>query len=221
MLNELSELIKSSLQRTFPAKSTLLFQGEVPRSAMVLKTGTVRVFGISDRGDTQVVTYHIPGEFFPAAWIFGKSNSTLFYYEAIEQCEVALVQRAKLIEYMMSSSERTNAMLDYFTSNYAASLIRINGLEQPKAREKLLFTLYYLCQRYGKKSGNTYTIPLALTHQEFANMVGLTRETTATEMNQLKKDGAVEYNNQHYQVRMAKVLELIGEDTFGDVFIGL
>lgn len=219
MLEQLQPLIKKSLTRSFHAGSTILYQGEAPRSAYVLTKGVARVFSISAQGDEQIVIFHVPGEFFPSSWIFGKAPTTLFFYEALTDCEVALVPREELIHFMLDEPDRMHAMLDHFTTTYAAMLIRVNALEQPKARDKLIYTLYYLCQRYGKQQSNQIQIPLALTHQHLASLVGLTRETTAMEMGKLKKQGVINYKQQQYTIRLDKLLELIGEDSFKDVTI--
>lgn len=220
MLEHLQPLISSSVTRKYPAGATILYQGEVPRAASILVSGIVRVFSISHQGDEQIVMYHVPGEFFPSSWIFGKTPSTLFFYEAVSECEIAFSPREQLIEFMMATPPRTHALLDYFTTNYSASLIRVNALEQPKAREKLTYTLYYLCQRYGQTQGSRVHIELKLTHQTLASLVGLTRETTAAEMSKLKKEKIISYNNQKYTIDLERLLDSIGEDSFRGLKIG-
>ncbi len=219
MNNSLQPLIKKVITRKFAAGATILYQGEAPRSACVLVKGVVRVFSISSQGDEQIVMFHVAGEFFPSSWIFGKAPGTLFFYEALTDCEVAFVSRTELLEFMSATPERSQAMLDYFTTNFAASLIRVNALEQPKARDKLIYTLYYLCQRYATLDKPQVKIPLALTHQHLASLVGLTRETTAMEMAKLKKESVINYKQQQYTVQLEKLMELIGEDSFRDLSI--
>lgn len=222
MLSHLEPLIKRSLTRKYSPGSTILFQGEVPRSACVIKKGVVRVYSISAQGDEQIVSYYVEGEIFPSSWIFGKTSGTLFFYEAITDSEVAFIGRQELLTYMLSRTSRSVALLDYFATSYAASLIRISALEQPKAREKLLYTLYYLCQRYGertKRSDAVYIINLQLTHQNLASLVGLTRETTATETNRLKREKIINYANQKYSINIDKLIGLLGEDSFRGISI--
>lgn len=214
MLKHLDPLISKSVTRKYSAGSTIIYQGEVPRSACILVSGIARVLSISSQGGEQTITYHVAGEFFPASWIFGKASSALFFYDAVTDCEVAFTPRAELIDHMLSDNERTHALLDYFTTEHSASLMRVNALEQPKARDKLMYTFYYLCQRYTSERSGQVSIPLALTHQNIASLVGLTRETTATEMNKLKKQKILTYENQKYTVDIEKLLELIGEESF-------
>lgn len=207
------------LERTFSQGSTILYQGEVPRSAHILNKGVIRVFSISDQGDEQIINFHVPGEFFPVAWIFDKAPSATFFYEALTDCEIQYVAPETLKKTIVSSKDHTQQVLDYFATNYTATQIRINGLEQPKARNKIIYTLYYLCQRYGQANEQATEIPITLTHQQFAALVGLTRETTAVEMNKLKKEKILSYHRQRYEVNMNKLLELIGEETFKNIAI--
>lgn len=221
MLQHLRPLIENSIKRRYSAGATIYYQGEVPRSACVLIDGIVRVYSISAQGDEQIVVYHMPGEIFPSSYIFGKATSALFFYEALTASEVCFMPKSELIEYMQAKPDRMHALLDYFTTNYSASLIHVNALEQPKARDKLLYILYYLCERYASKDKDKAHIPFALTHQNLASLVGLTRETTATEMNKLKKEGLLTYNSQKYVINMPKLLDLIGEDSFRKLNIGV
>lgn len=219
MLDNLKPLIKGAVKRKYSSGATILYQGEVPRSACVILKGAVRVYGISSQGDEQIVTYHVDGELFPSSWIFDKTSGSVFFYETVTPAEIAFIPKNQLIDFMQKDDDLQKSLLDYFTTNYTASLIRISALEQPKAREKLLYTLYYLCQRYGKNSGKSVKISLSLTHQNLASLVGLTRETTATEMNKLKKQNILSYDNQKYSVNLEKLLELIGEESFRDIKI--
>lgn len=222
MLPYLEPLIINSVSRPYNPGSTILFQGEVPRSACVLKKGIVRVYSISAQGDEQIIGYHVEGEVFPASWIFGKTSGALFFYEAVSQCEIAFINRQDFLTFVLSETSRSVAFLDYMATDSAASQIRISALEQPKAREKLLYTLYYLCQRYGtksKKQPDVIDIGLLLTHQNLASLVGLTRETTATEMNKFKREKILSYQNQRYSVNIEKLLDLLGEESFRGISI--
>lgn len=219
MLIHLQPLIQQSVRRKFSAGSTVLYQGEVPRSACIIKSGIVRVFSISPQGDEQIVMFHIAGEIFPSSWIFGKAPSTLFFYEVSVDSEIAYCPREELLAFMTATPERMHALLDYFTTNYAASLIRVNALEQPKARDKLIYTLFYLCQRYGNVTSSTVKIPLTLTHQNLASLVGLTRETTAIEMSKLKKEHVITYKQQQYSIHTERLMAILGEESFRDLSI--
>lgn len=219
MLDSLRPLINNSVKRTYTPGATIYYQGEVPRSACIITSGLVRVFSISAQGDEQIINYHNAGEFIPTSWIFNKSAGSLFFYEAVNKCEVAYVPRQDFLSFISKHTEIMSAVLDYYANSYTASMIRISALEQPKAREKLLYTLYYLCYRHGEPAKTMVKISLSLTHQAIASLVGLTRETTATEMNKLRKEKILKYSNQRYSVDKDKLLQVMGEESFRDITV--
>jgi CRP-like cAMP-binding protein len=91
----------------------------------------------------------------------------------------------------------------------------LHALEQSKVRQKLLAMLQYLALRFGKPNvGSKHRINLRLTHQEIANLLGATRETTSTELGKLTKEGVVKIDNSQYLIDTDKAQRLLGEDDF-------
>lgn len=216
---QLQPILEGRTRRTYGADSIILYQGEIPRYACIVTRGVVRSSTISASGDEQIISFYKEGEILPISWIFGKTSSTLYFYQASTDVEVVMVERPELTEHLMKPQNITT-LVDYLVTDHAAASIRISALEQPKAREKLMYTLYYLCKKYGVIDKNKRVhIDLALTHQTLGALVGLTRETTATEMSKLKKQKVLTYKNQDYTVDIDKLLSLIGEDSFRDISI--
>jgi len=112
----------------------------------------------------------------------------------------------------------SDSALDYFATNYTGLLVRITALEQSRAREKIMFTLYFLAFRYGRQlSAGNFVIDLPLTHSIIASLVGLTRETTSGEMNKLKQQKIVDYHAHTYTVNKPLLERMLGEDSFSDI----
>jgi CRP/FNR family transcriptional regulator, cyclic AMP receptor protein len=219
MIKHLEPLIAKSVQRKYSSGSTVLYQGEAPRSACILVDGIIKVYTISPEGEEQIILFLVEGDIFPLSWLFKKNPAVMFFYEALTNCRVAMVPPDELRESIMETPEKMASLIDYFAKNYTASLVRVNALQQSKAKDKLVYMLYYLCRRHGEevlKNGRT-VIPISLTHQNFASLVGLTRETTAIEMNKLKKQRVISYRQQKYYVDIPKLLEIMGEDSFRDI----
>ena len=218
-MKHLNSVINKSLQRNYPAGSIIIYQGEAPRSGYVLVEGVIKVYSISHDGDEQIVMFLVAGDVFSLSWLFNKSSTVMFFYESLTNCRVAVMPPEELKKSLMETPEKMASLIDYFANNYTASQIRINALQQPKARDKLIYMLYYLCRRYGENDSpkDRIVIPIALTHQNFASLVGLTRETTAIEMSRLKKQKVISYRQQMYFVDLQKLLEIIGEESFSSI----
>lgn len=216
----LAEIERIATRRSFKKHSILLYQGEAPRVAYMLTGGAVKAYTINAAGEEQIATFHSNNDVFPSPWIFGRTSVTLYYYEALSDCEALAVDREQLLRIFSAKPEYTAAALDYFATNYTGLLMRITALEQSRAREKIMFTLYYLLFRYGKEvKPDRYIIDLTLTHSVIASLVGLTRETTTTELSKLKQQQVLEYTTRTYTVDKKKLERLLGEDSFSDVVI--
>ena len=216
-LEDFTSQFNEAAYKSFGAGEMILYQGELPRAVFVLKSGLAKMYSISAGGEERIVDFLVSGEVLASSWVFGSANSTIYYYQAIEDCIVYEVPKADFLTYVYTEKAAI-AMIDRATSQYTASLIRITALEQARARDKILFTFYYLLQRFGKEIvPGWYTIQLSLTHQMIADLVGLTRETTAVELNSIKKTKVLSYKRQKYLVHKARLIKAIGEDTFANV----
>lgn len=210
-------LLPHATVRTFKKGSVLLYQGEAPRMAYVIRSGNVKVYTINNAGEEQIVTMHGEGDMFPSPWLFNKTNVSLYYYETILNSTILTLPRDVLRKFIFQPAYMAMTV-DYFATNYSGMLMRTTALEQSRASEKIMFTMYYLLVRYGREvKPGIYEIQLPLTHNTIASLVGLTRETTTTELNRLKKQKVVKYTRHLYTVDKDRLERLLGEDSFADL----
>lgn len=210
-----------SSKRLIKKRTIFYYQGEVPRSANIILSGLMKVYSINSSGEEQIVSFHVTNDIFPLPWVFGESSSTLFYYEALSDCEILTLPRDKVLELVAQDSKLLRSAFDYFVNKHTGMLMRITALEQTRALEKILFTMYYLLYHYGKEyEPGMFTIELRLTQPVIAGMVGLTRETTAKNLNRLKRRGIISYKEYFYTVDKPALERHIGEDSFKSISIG-
>jgi len=186
--------------------------------AYVLETGNVKVYTINNAGEEQIVTMHRRQEMFPTPWIFKRTTTTPYYYETMSQCDIVTIPR-DVLRKLMFKPEHMPGTIDYLATNYMGMMMRTTALQQSRASEKIMFTFYYLVFRYGRETSKPgmYKIDLLLTHNIIASLVGLTRETTTTELNNLKRQGIITYAQHIYVVHKQKLERLLGEDSFAEV----
>jgi CRP-like cAMP-binding protein len=209
-----------AVSRTFKKRSILLYQGEAPRAAYVLLNGVIKAYSLNTAGEEQVVAFYVRGDMLPASWIFDKASSTLYYYEALTDCEVLTMPKQELRDILYGNAELLKQALDYYVTNYTGLMMRVTALEQSRASEKIMFTLYYLLFRYGKETKpGVFLLNLQLTQSIIASLVGLTRETTATELGKLRRQKILNYSAQQYTVDKKALERTLGEDNFADIKI--
>jgi len=198
--------------------ANVLFQGEVPRRAMIVRDGVVRAYTITSTGEERVVALYGKGDIFPLTWILGETTNTLFYYDAITETRLMTFTKDDLTKVLDKNGEASRALMRFVGNQYTAMLLRITGLEQSRAVEKIGFTLYYLLFRYGvEKKPGVYTISIKLSQLMISNLVGLTRESSTKNLKVLKDKGVIDYSSSTYTINKQKLEQFLGEDSFRDL----
>lgn len=228
MANAPSDQLLTFLE-TFPVRSfkkgeIIIFQGEAPRSAYVVKKGVVKAYNLSVNGDEKPVSFHSSHDTFPSSWVYGKVPSAIYYYEAFTpEVQLAAVPRDEYLQFMKDNPKLLYSELERSMATHLGMSMRLNALQHSRASDKLIYTLHYLALSHGRSLGNQQVeIVLDLTHQDFANLTGLTRETAATELNKLKHQGVVTYNKHTpYRLNLAKLMAMLNDQYIADIQIKL
>jgi CRP/FNR family transcriptional regulator len=198
----------------------LLYQGEIPTMAFVIKTGIVKVFNITSGGDEKIVGYDGSNGIIPIGWFFNRVPVSMYYYDTFTDCELYRVPKEELHNIINSNKEIIRFLLDQTASRYISSTMHVHALEQSRASNKLLYVLQFLALRFGKKlSKSSYEINMRLTHQDIANLMGTTRETTSTEIGSLVKKGVLVNKDLKFIFNTDKALRMLGEDDFGQIVL--
>ena len=206
--------------RQFSKRRTILFQGEIPRGVLVLESGLAKVYGITNGGDQRTVTLLNAGDIFPVECVFDKSRVSLYYYEALTDCSVLNLPKTDFLAALERDSALKDQIFQSYMAHYTSATMHIYALEHSHAQEKLVYILQYLVARFGEKQGNGLTkITLRLSHQDIAEMVGLTRETTAVELHRLKARKLISYQRFSYFVNVPLLVQATGSDEFENVAV--
>jgi CRP/FNR family transcriptional regulator len=212
-LSQLNDLLHSYSLRKFKKGQTLLFQGEVPRYAYVVRSGTVKTYNISPLGEEQLVSLSSEYDILPEAWFLGEASVAYYFYEAFTDCTVYAIPREELIQKVSESPSFAHHLLQRFMRLYVGASVHINALEQPRSRDKLIHLLHYLMLRFGQDMAkDRVKLDIRLTHQTLANMLGVTRETIATEIARLRREKIVDYKQQTYTINKTRLLRLRNDE---------
>lgn len=225
IINEkLLNFFKSCPMKSYKKGEIIIFQGEAPRSAFAVKSGVVKAYNLSISGDEKPVKFHTINDAFPGSWIFGKVPSSIYYYEAFTPNVILYYfNKNDYIDLIKQDKELLFGELDRYVSDQLGTSMRLNALQHSRARDKLVYTLHYLTLSHGRQvKEQQMEIVLDLTHQDFANLTGLTRETTATELNKLKSLGVISYSkNSPYTLYLDKLMAMLNDEYISDLKITL
>lgn len=219
-INYLHAFLDRHPTRSFTKGEIIIFQGEAPRSAYVVKSGIVKAYNLSVEGDEKPVAFYSADSVFPAAWVYGKIASAIYYYEAFTaNVETYVVDRDEFVGFIKQRPALLYQELERSLGDQLGGSMRLNALQHSRASDKLIYTLHYLAVSHGRKTGaQTVEITLDLKHQDFANLTGLTRETAATELNKLKASGVINYGKGiPYSLNLAKLMQLLNDQFIAEI----
>jgi CRP/FNR family transcriptional regulator len=219
-VNYLHTFLERHPTKNFAKGEIIIFQGEAPRSAFIVKSGTVKAYNLSVEGDEKPVAFYSADSVFPAAWVYGKISSAIYYYEAFTPTvEAYVLDRDEFVNFIKQRPALLYQELERSLGDQLGGSMRLNALQHSRASDKLIYTLHYLAISHGTKSDNNHVeITLDLKHQDFANLTGLTRETAATELNKLKATGVINYGKGiPYSLDLSRLMQLLNDQFIAEI----
>jgi CRP/FNR family transcriptional regulator len=186
-MNRLTEIV---IIRTYPRKSVIFTEGSEREAFYLIREGLVKTYKTDENGHEQIVSFLKAGDLFPHTGFF----STQPYpatAEAITEARLAAIpvrQFEQLILHTPSIAVKLMRVMGEKIVELQEQLQTLSGLD---VKHRVLSFLLKLAERHGEMQGNRIAINLPMTHQEFANSVGSTRETVNRMLNQLEKENVL------------------------------
>lgn len=218
-MNGFSIYLTSYPVKKFARGDIILHQDSEPPCAFLIKSGLVKSYNLTAKGEEKPIELSSNFDVFPIAWMFDKIRRAQYYYEAITNAELYCVPKAEFITHLRNNSETMLQLLDRQIERSTHTQLRLNALEHSKAFDKIVSTLHYFALRFGRHiTHNTIKIPLPLTQQDVANFTGLTRETVSAEFKKLTQQKVLGYR-EHGYVIYANKLDGLLDDSFERHFV--
>lgn len=188
----LDALLINAKVRHYPKGQIILYEGENPTDAFVVKQGAVKIYDIDEDGNEKIL--HIvkaPG-IFPTIFLFGAPGITNTFYTTVADSELYVLSRADFEAKLHQDSEFAVYCLRWFASEVTEILRRMSSLEKTSTRDKLIATLGYLTRQHAERQkGGWARVRFPISHQLLADMIGVTRESTTMVMKDLQKEKIV------------------------------
>lgn len=200
--------------RQFPIKSyqkgEMLFgEGAASDTLLAVRSGYIKVTSLSDAGLERLLWIAGRYDMAPTEQLFTVAGTLQFFYTALSDCEVYRVHKGKFLAYAQLHPALMSEIALSMSSHYDDLLNRIDSIEQTSIRNKLIHTLCYLARRFsGGDSVDLCQLGLKLTHQDIADMIGSTRETTSLELGKLSRSGGLVYDRSQFTICVSRLMAL-------------
>ncbi len=218
-MNGLSvHLRKVGTMTTYRKGDRLFFQGEQPQHALFILSGTVKASTTTPEGDENIVSLYSKGQILPLAWLTGHSSIALFHYEALNDIHAIRVSKELFHTTVYADTELLQEFLHLVSRSQADLLIRVAGLIQPQAIEKICYILYLLTLHYGiEQDDGSYKLDLKLTQGMLARFIGQTRESTAKNLKIIEETDIITHRKSTYLIYKDRMEQYLNEQSFHDM----
>lgn len=181
----LADFQKMKFTSSYPAGAVLFVEGQVPRGVYMLCKGRVKLTMASPAGKTVIARVVEAGELLGLhSSISGDAHEVTA--ESLQPCQVDFIRRDDFMKLLREHGDVSIRAMQQFINYYrgACHQIRYLGLT-PSATEKMACFLLESASR-GQETPKGIRFNLSLTHEEIAQVVGVTRETVTRALAELR-----------------------------------
>ncbi|MFC4307308.1 Crp/Fnr family transcriptional regulator [Cohnella boryungensis] len=184
---ELARVEEICLSRPAPKKTIVFAEGSEKEAVYFIQDGLVKTYKTDEHGHEQIVSFLKSGDMFPHTGFFNQ-NPYPATAETIVNSRLLAIPVRLFERLMMSHPSIAIKMMRVMGDKIRELQEKLQVLSGQDARHRVLSFLLQLAEQHGKMTESIITINLPMTHQEFANSVGTTRETINRVLNQLSKE---------------------------------
>lgn len=191
-------------------RGEIIIRGDSQESWLYLLTqGYVQVYEFGAGGQQNVHFIYKPGELFPLLWLADTPDHEL-YYEAMADTVVYRRSRTDFLKFLEGDPDARLEIWRRINRKFNLFYNRVRNLQLPTAYERLVYRLLELAARFGQPThnGKGSVIELAITHQDLANSINVSRETVSREFEKLKRQRLVKNTSEPKQLLIIDVEKL-------------
>ena len=192
-------------ERKYRKGATIFSKGDPSNALFIVKSGKVRILSVSDKGTETIV--HILKE----GAIFGElllsEEHRAFTAVAGTDALVTVLPKGSLVELLTAIPTVSKNFVQLLSKRLAKVELEHGDFGHTWSYNRLKKVLLRLCEEHGKETPKGTLIPLRLTHEDLANLIGTTRETVTTQMIRFRRMGLVKRQDRFIVVNKPRLEE--------------
>ena len=204
--NELDKL-DDIIQRKRPLqKGERLFEsGDKLSSLFAVRSGSFKSYSISENGEEQITSFHLPGELIGFDSMFDDEHQSVS--QALETsmvCEIPFTTLDTLADEVPALRKQIMRLMSEEIKQDQQMFMLLN---QRTAEERLAYFIQTLSVRFNQRGFSSSEFRLTMTRSEIGNYLGLTVETISRLLSKFNKDGIIKVEGKLISITDSKALE--------------
>jgi CRP/FNR family cyclic AMP-dependent transcriptional regulator len=190
----LAFLIKGGAGKTlerYRKNQKIFSQGDVADAVFFIRSGKVKITVLSEHGKEAVIGFLTENQFFGEGCLDGSKLRSATSH-TMEECLITSITKTAMLAALEKEPKFSTFFLTYLLSRN--SRIEDDLIDQLfNSSERRLARLLLLLANFGKEDGPV-PIPVTLSQETLAEMIGTTRSRVSFFMNKFRKRGFINYN---------------------------
>lgn len=188
--HELQEIADKIRITEFRKNEIVLREEDTNEFMYIILAGQVKVVQSTEDGKEILLAIHRAHDFFGEVSLIDGMTAPATV-QASEDSFIAFISKKDFFDLLAAQSKVLEKLLEILCSRLRDSWKRIYLLNFKHASDRVRTLLLSLCFENGTRTADGIVLNLKLTHQEIADMSGLTRESVTRVLDKLQKDGEV------------------------------
>jgi CRP/FNR family transcriptional regulator len=180
-----------SVMRSYHRHDLIFTPNDRGDKVFLLKKGRVKVFKLSDGGRELTLAILEPGEIFGEDALMDIERRSAFA-EALDDAYICVIKREDFEEILKNKPDLALQFTKLVGERLKDVQARMEELTFRSVPARLASVLLRLADEHSLPTDRGPKIDLKLTHQELANLIGSTRETTTSALNRFRKGGLID-----------------------------
>lgn len=183
-------------------KREVIFEPGDKNKVFIVKTGQVELYQLSPTGKKAIIERLLPGSIFGD---LGTEGENELFVEATTDSYVCSLQKDKFFTMVSQYPKLSEKLMKQLFHRLLKVEKRMSSVATDSAFQRLVKLLLSLGK---KKADDSMEVSEKFTHEELAQMLGISRQTVTTIINQLEKKGLIKRIQKSLQFTPSK-LELL------------
>ena len=171
------------------SKKELLLEPEDKDKVYLIKRGQVKLYQLTPEGKRVISDNLGPGSVFGN---FGGEDQGQNFAEASSDTFVCIAKRDTFFETISKKPKVSAKLMAMLFDQISLDRDYITAMAGGSVLSKLKFKLVELGGKYGEQKGSRVKIKERFTHEEIADMIGVSRETVTKLLGALKRKGIIQ-----------------------------
>lgn len=191
LARNLEDFFSSYPLYTYKKRENILFGNEVSPSIYYVMQGAIKTLLQTKEGKELTHTLLGPGDLFPLRGTHYESPPK-YTFQALTDVRVCKAPKKEYLDWIRQHPDIFEYIIEGLIKRLNSSVSRLQVLLLGNALQKVEAILLFVGENLGTTQEESILLPFSLTHQEIADMAGLTRETVTIEVDQLRKNGSID-----------------------------